>query len=249
MLINYIKSILENALKFSISRKEHPLIGNTFKYFTTHPVAGLNKKRLLGILSRVSRIVESWHYARIMDVASGGGLISSAIAESLRGMYGNSCSVVGVDINSSELELARSFAEHYGYPVSFIRADVVNETSWKNQVEQELSGPPNVVILAYALHHLPNVSQFLDNLYGWLPNDSILIINEENPISPIFRLKHIVRTLIQNDTKEENHHSFEEWRALLVSSGFEVDNPEGLDILCYVPDKYRWSILFNARKT
>jgi hypothetical protein len=108
-----------------------------------------------------------------------------------------------------------------------------------------------VVVLAYALHHLPDVEHFLDRLGKWLDPQARLIINEENPKSPLFRIKHLVRGIIQRDTETEWHRSVDAWQMMLRRFGFATE-PDlvGLDPFQFPwpkGDRHRWSLVFGAK--
>jgi hypothetical protein len=126
------------------------------------------------------------------------------------------------------------------------------DSGWEASVTQVLGGKPDVITLAYALHHLPGVESFVARLTRWLDPGAMLLVNEENPRSPLFRLKHVVRTFLQHDTEEEWHRSFPEWRAMLERNGFSVPaRPVGVDLLPGLGSMWPggcWSLVFSAEK-
>ncbi|MCM2324651.1 MAG: class I SAM-dependent methyltransferase [Oligoflexia bacterium] len=238
---------------------QDPAVRSTFGYFSSHPVAPLNRKRLLSILqvlqSRGS-LLPPVHGAppegrpmRVLDLACGGGVITCAIAAL-------GFRAVGVDFSAEELRMARLFAFEETLDGVFLQADLLTETpwesSWEKNVEQTLGGKPDAVVLAYALHHFADPGKLLKRLSAWVQPGTLLVINEENPRSPLFRLKHKVRGLIQHDTETEFHQSHDEWRRLLEAHGFKAaQTPTGLDLLPGLgrlrPEKC-WSLVFTAQR-
>ena len=243
------RSILEAAARFHSEHKEEAGIGDTFGYFTDHPVAGLNRRRLQAILSRLEqRRRELGRPLRILDVACGGGLITGAAAAG-----GNT--VFGIDLSDGEISLAQRFnattPPPEGGTVRFASGNVIDDADWEKLAEQHLQGKPDAIILAYALHHLPKVDRFCERVGKWLDPGALLVINEENPKAPMFRLKHQVRTWIQKDTEEEWHRTYSRWKELLEPCGFRVGDPVGLDPLPGLGSLFPlrcWSLVFSARK-
>ncbi|MCM2279512.1 MAG: class I SAM-dependent methyltransferase [Oligoflexia bacterium] len=235
---------------------QDPAARNSFGYFSSHPVAPLNRKRLLAML----RALQDWRKRhpsqngeprplRVLDLACGGGIITCAIAAlGLR--------TVGVDANPEELRMARLFAFEEALDGVFLEADLLEDQPgklpWEVAVERTLGGKPDAVVLAYALHHFSDPDKLLSRLSAWLEPGTLLLINEENPLSPLFRLKHRVRGVIQRDTAGEFHRSHAQWRALLESTGFvSVAPPAGLDFfpgLGRLRPESCWSLVFTAQR-
>lgn len=248
LLAKQSRTILQAAQRFYARHRNQPEVRRTFGYFTHHPVAPLNQRRLRVLLEELDQERHERtekRPLRILDLACGGGLITAAIAS-----LGNR--TLGVDLDPAEIRLAQLFTSEERLDGVFMRADLIQEQDWETRVEQTLGGKPDVVTMAYALHHLPQVEQFLERLGRWLPSGAALIVNEENPESPLFRLKHRVRGVIQKDTETEWHRSFDGWRTALRSAGFETARgPRGLD---FIPGLGRlaplrcWSLVFMARK-
>jgi len=239
-----VAETLKDAANFRRARIADVAARRTFGYFTHHPVASLNRKRLALLLDSTHTLAPPGSAARVLDIACGGGIVTGAVSA-----LGHR--TLGIDISTDEIRLAKDFARYSGHGGVFWNADVLNQTSWERTAEETLGGKPTVVLLAYALHHLPQVAVFIERLGRWLDSGSSLVINEENPDSPLFRLKHRVRGWLQNDTGDEWHRSFAEWSCLLENSGFAVSRPRGADPL---PGMGRfapgcsWSLIFTARR-
>jgi len=236
-----VKHVIQKAKAFAASHAASPGIGTTFGYFTSHPVAALNHRRLALIISGISSRAAG-KQLRILDVACGGGLIASACA-----MAGHR--VLGVDIDAGEIALAREFAAFCGSAgASFETIDATNPDNFEI-FEKHLGGKPDVVLLAYALHHLPDPPATLSAFASWLPPGTVLIINEENPLSPLFLLKHALRSVIQRDTAEEHQLKYSMWKKQLEAAGFAAAPPAGADPLLgsRVP-LAAWSIVFTATR-
>jgi 2-polyprenyl-3-methyl-5-hydroxy-6-metoxy-1,4-benzoquinol methylase len=241
-----VKKTLQHAESFYRRHSREKAVGLTYGYFTHHPVAPLNRKRLkilLGILEERSQ--ELKRPLRVLDLACGGGLITCAIAT-----LGHR--TLGLDLSHEEIRMARLFAQEETLDGMFEQTDLLADPDWEKRVEETLGGRPDVVTLAYALHHLPpdRIEAFAQRLGKWLGTGSLLLINEENPSSPLFRLKHQVRTLIQKDTEVEWHRTYRGWRDLLEPAGFRLGaHPIGADMipaLGAVAPGLCWSLVFTA---
>jgi 2-polyprenyl-3-methyl-5-hydroxy-6-metoxy-1,4-benzoquinol methylase len=241
-----VKKLIQCAESFTRSHSNEKAIGSTYGYFTHHPVAPLNRKRLKTMLEALeTRAGELKRPLRILDLACGGGIITSAMATAGH-------RVLGIDLSREEIRLAKLFAQENGLGGMFIQADLLNDPEWEKATEHTLGGKPDVITLAYALHHLPKVEGFIRRLSQWLDPEALLLVNEENPQSPLFRLKHRVRTWIQKDTDVEWHRSFTGWKEILEENGFSVESPQGLDMvptLGKLSPGLCWSLVFTARKT
>ena len=241
-----LKRVLRSAQSFTHRHQKEPAIFLTYQYFTHHPVARLNQRRLLALLEAAGRrSAELRRPLRILDLACGGGLITCALAS-----MGHR--TLGIDLNTSEIRMARLFAQEEKLDGMFQQADLLADPNWERSAQETLGGKPDIVTLAYALHHLPEVSPFLKRLGRWLDPPSQLLINEENPDAPMFRLKHRVRSWIQKDTESEWHRTLGEWTRLIEAQGFRVSpKVTGLDLLPGMsrvkPDKC-WSIVFTAQR-
>jgi 2-polyprenyl-3-methyl-5-hydroxy-6-metoxy-1,4-benzoquinol methylase len=218
----------------------------TFGYFTRHPVAPLNRRRLRLLLDAVEAESRKRDRAlRILDLACGGGLVTAAVAS-----LGHR--TLGIELDPHEVKLAQEFNRESGLDAVFWQADLVKDPFWERTAEEILGGKPDIVLLAYALHHIPQAEYFVDRLGRWLPAGATLVINEENPASPLFRLKHEVRSWIQRDTEQEWHRTWSEWAKILERSGFQPSRPQGTDL---IPAWARlggpgrcWSLVFTATR-
>ncbi len=249
MSLAYLDTVLdrhlEHARKYLNAHPEAPGIQDTFGYFTRHPVAPLNRKRLRLILAELERQKsDKGRPLRILDLACGGGIISTAAAA-----LGHR--VLGMDLNPSETRLAEGFTcAIQETRAQFLTVDLMKNPDWERTATERLGGKPDVILLAYALHHLPDVPALLKRFASWLDAGSVLLVNEENPHSPTFRLKHLVRTVIQRDTEVEHHRSLGGWRRLLEAQGFRISSLAGADILPatgrWAP-RMCWSLVFTAK--
>jgi len=234
---------LKHAASFLRRHSKDPRVGSTYGYFTRHPVAPLNRKRLILLLEQLDSISEELKRSlRVVDLACGGGIITCAIA-----MGGHRA--LGLDLSSEEIHLAKLFALEEGLEGVFQQTDLMQEESWEAQAELILGGKPDVVVLAYALHHLPDAEAFIERVSRWLPPGARLLINEENPESALFRLKHRVRTWIQKDTETEWHRSYEQWKKMIEARQFQVAPALGADLmpgLARVAPGQSWSLVFTA---
>lgn len=241
--IEIVKKMTQHAENFFKKHKTKQGVSQTFGYFTHHPVAPLNQKRLFLLLETLQEISKKQSGSlRILDLCCGGGLIACTLASSGH-------RVLGLDINPEEIALARLFAQEELLNGFFDQTDLLQNPDWELKAENALGGKPHIVVLCYALHHIFEVERLLARLSKWLPAGSVLLINEENPSSPLFRLKHWVRGYLQNDTDVEWHRTHEGWKSLLISAGFQVSQIENAaDFLPFFPPEKQWSILFHAEK-
>lgn len=241
-----VDEILRQAKPFFKLHEGEPSVEATFKYFTQHPVAPLNRKRLAMLLEKVEEHADrAGRRLRVLDLACGGGLITCAIAQ-----LGHQS--LGLDLSPEEVGWASRFAADAKLSGDFAVADLVEDPAWERSVETTLKGKPDIVVLAYALHHLPRVEEFVARLGRWLEADACLVINEENPLSPMFQLKHAVRTQLQKDTDVEWHRTYRGWKRMLDERGFQTMKPCGADVvpgLAMIAPGICWSLVFAARRT
>lgn len=244
-LDHILKKVLDTAALFLKEKPYNENVLNTYGYFTQHFVSGLNQKRLRQMLKLIEG--ENRNRSRplkVLDIACGGGLISCAVA-----LFG--CEVLGIDINADDIVMAEAFAEKIGVESKFRVVDVITDPAWEESIEIELQGKPDIIILAYALHHLPEVEIFVERLARWLDHGAKLIVNEENTASISFRVKHMLRTLFQKDTDIEWHRSYNAWRDMLEASGFRVSAPFGFDLMpvsIFRDPVKSWSVVFKCEK-
>ena len=238
------KRVLQRAESFRRRHSNDKNVGRTYGYFTHHPVAPLNRKRLTLLLEALlERSDQLKRPLRVLDLACGGGLITCAIAS-------QGHRTLGLDLSAEEIHLAKLFAQEERLDGMFLQMNLIDDPTWEKTVEHTLGGKPDVITLAYALHHLPQVESFVERLSRWLDPGACLLVNEENPESPLFQLKHRIRTWIQHDTEVEWHRSFDGWKQLLENNRFRVRHePIGADLLPVLgrvrPGKC-WSLVFTA---
>lgn len=246
LVTDTVNDILLQADAFFRLHKGEPSVEATFKYFTDHPVAPLNRKRLAMLLESVEQHADrAGRRLRVLDLACGGGLITCAIAQ-----LGHRS--LGLDLSPKEVGWAYRFAADGKHSGDFAVVDLIEDPAWERSVEATLNGKPDIVVLAYALHHLPRVEEFVARLGRWLDADSRLVINEENPQSPMFQLKHAIRTWVQKDTDVEWHRTYRGWRKILDERGFQTMSPGGADVvpgLATIAPGLCWSLVFTARRT
>jgi 2-polyprenyl-3-methyl-5-hydroxy-6-metoxy-1,4-benzoquinol methylase len=237
----HVDMIVRRAWEFSRAHSADPAIRDTFGYFTRHPIARLNRRRLVALVERTLEEAQRLGRApRVLDLACGGGLIAETIAST-------GAPTLGLDLNEGEIGLAREFAR----AAQFDTANLIEDPHWEGRVEAVLGATPDVVVLAYALHHLPKVEGFVTRLGSWLPPNALVLVNEENPRSPLFRAKHLYRTWVKRNTDEEWHRTYGGWKRLLVEAHFEVGGPAGHDPirwLASIEPELCWSLVFAARR-
>lgn len=240
-----IQKTLSAAAEFVRRHPDDTRVARTFVYFTAHPVAPLNHQRLQALVRKTEDLGRELGRApRILDLACGGGLIANALAHA-------GAQVCGMDLDPAEITLAQEFNRDLIDRVTFAAVDLLEGPDWEQAAERNLGGKPDAVVMAYALHHLPQVEFFLDRLSRWVPVGTRLWVNEENPHSPLFQLKHWVRTWLQKDTEVEWHRTFRGWSNLLERRNWKVTRPTGYDP---IPGWGRlfpslsWSLVFQAER-
>lgn len=241
-----ISLILRSAASFLKRHSHEKSIRQTFGYFIHHPVATLNQKRLRLLLNYTEDYSKALKRPlRILDLTCGGGIITCALAH-----FGHR--VLGIDINSDEIRLAKMFAQEETLNGIFIQTDLIHNPTWERTAEEVLGGKPDIIVLAYALHHIPNANFFLDRLSRWMDPGSILLINEENPESPLFQLKHWFRKHFRNDTETEWHRTYENWKDILEKLDFQllpsIFGADPLPLISSRMPKYCWSLVYAARR-
>lgn len=237
----------QRTLVFRAAKKFYQLYGKTkpeiklsFQYFTEHPIAPLNAKRTDLILDH-ARAIPQANEKILLDFACGGGIIAACLAK-------EGFTVYGLDPDKSEIALAKQFASFVNAPVKYIVGD--SFASWEKQITTSVGKKPEVFVFGYALHHFENIEEFLKRLSQYLPPGSFLIVNEENPNSPLFRLKHRVRTWIQNDTQTEHQRTLSEWTKMLEKNSFTCIAATPADFLPaqWLGTKYAWSYVATFQK-
>ena len=174
-----LRRVLRCAEQFTDRHLQEPAISLTYRYFTHHPVAKLNQKRLQTLLQVVGRrSAELKRPLRVLDLACGGGLITCALAS-----MGHR--TLGLDLNPQEIRMARLFALEEKLDGMFAQTDLLGDPAWERSAQETLGGKPDIVCLAYALHHLPEISPFLKRLSRWLePPRPAPHQRRENPLAP-----------------------------------------------------------------
>lgn len=214
-------------------------LSRSFGYFTSHPFARLNQKRLKAILERIETLAP--RPSRVLDLACGAGIITHCVSD-----LGHRA--VGLDADPREIHWAKLFGQEHRAAGQFLKGDASRLTENFSDIENTLGGRPQIILLAYALHHLPEVEKTLDALLNWIPEDAVILINEENPRSPLFRAKHWLRTKIQKDTDQEWHRTTAQWNQLFGARGWLAwGEPKGIDLLGEVFEE-KWSQLWTLKK-
>lgn len=234
------------ARRFYDRHSTEEAVAATYGYFTHHPFARLNRKRLHLISDLVARQSSAiGRPLRVLDLASGGGLITCALAA-------QGHRAVGLDLSEDEIRMAKMFASEEGSDCEFAQADLVNDDDWELTAQRLLGGKPDVTTLAYALHHFPpdEVARFVSRLSKLLDEGAQVVVNEENLRSPVFRAKHWLRARIQQDTDTEWQRRPSAWRSVFSANQFAVDSPlVGADmtpIIGALAPGWSWSVLFTA---
>ncbi len=242
-IIATVDRVLEGAARFLDANKETPGIEHSYGYFCRHIVASLNRRRLIGIAIAAEQIRgESRDRLKVLELGCGGGIITSTLAS--MGM-----DALGVDIDEIEIALAKNFSTFSGSGAKFIVCDVLND-NWEEAAMRLLGGGPDIIVLAYALHHFRSPESIVDRIAGLVGTRSAVIVNEENPWSPTFRLKHVVRTILQGDTDQEWHKSEGEWVRIFKDRGFGLEGSSAVDmfqLISRVYEKAAWSRLLIFR--
>src|SRR6201988_5064406 len=125
---------LQRAALFLQKHVKEEGVGPTYGYFTRHPVAPLNRRRLEIVLEEIQAISsQKGRPLRILDLACGGGIITCAVAA-----LGHR--VLGMDLSAREIQLAKAFAQEQGRGGAFWRADLLNDQGWESVAEETLGG-------------------------------------------------------------------------------------------------------------
>jgi len=203
-----VADTLTDVKEYYINNREVLGIKDSFGYFTDHPFAKINQWRLREIVK-----FSNGKNIKGLDLACGGGVF-------LKSWEKMGIKAVGIDYSSGEVELARKFLKN-GKNVWVLNEDLLKE-DWKKKVEKKLEGRPNLILLAYALHHLPNVDNFIKKLGLWLGDDwrGKIIVNEEEKNNLLFRVKNLLRWWMQHDTDGEKQRSFKDWEKMFLKYGF-----------------------------
>lgn len=232
---NYICKLNE----FYALNKNIPNIGKSFGYFVDHPFSSLNVRRLRFLYSLIDGYDRN---KQILEIGCGGGILLNLFQ-----YMGFSC--LGVDIDEDEIALAKKFSEYLNCGTLFCCSDIYSSDIDGVLKESFPNTYPDIVLFAYSLHHLPDVDTVAGWISGW-GNNVDVIVNEENPRSIQFRLKHLLRGIIQKDTESEHQETFEYWSSIFNKHGFNEEFLKGIDLIDIklVNERKKWSVLFKLRK-
>ncbi len=198
--------------------------------FFSSPLRRMNWGRMLTILELMDE--EDLRGKKVVDLCCGSGLLSYLFSK-------HGCMVRGVDVDEEMIEVGRLLIDEFkAENVSFISKDVM-----------ELELPPgsqDIILLAYGLHHLKDKELILRRIKVWLKGGGLLIINEENRSSPLFRFKHFLRFKVWGDKIWESHLTYYELKDKLRARGFKVVEERSLDYLPKVPISHAWSVILKA---
>jgi ubiquinone/menaquinone biosynthesis C-methylase UbiE len=124
---------------------------------------------------------------RAMDVGTGTGMVPFEVAR----VAPPRCSIVGVDISTGMIEMARRSAERRGLPesrVAFRRMDA--------EALETRDGEFDVVMSAFALGHMPNPERAVDEMFRSLrPGGRLLITVGSRP--PLFSRSTITHSIAE----------------------------------------------------
>lgn len=205
-------------------------LGRSFGYFTHHPFARLNHHRLDCITAWTRRLLPK--PGRVLEIGCGAGIITQALA--LQGHR-----ALGVDPDAQEIRWAKRFAQEERLNAQFLTGDALSLAEIRTPIEDILGGKPDLLVFAYSLHHIPQVDKAVADLCTWLPPHAAILVNEENPETKLFRVKHRLRAWLQKDTETEWHRCYADWNTLLATQGFV---PIGK------PDSVLWSLTWGLKK-
>jgi len=229
MIKGSMNSDLKEIEHFFRRNKKRDFVKSGLEYFFDSPTESLNKRRVEAMLKMCVDVDGK----NILDLCSGTCLLS--ILLSLRG--GN---IQAVDFDETSIQTAKKLKKELnGKNVKFVNGDILqlNIPSYSQ----------DFIILAYALHHIPEPTKVLEKARKWLKEDGILIVNEENKSAPLFKIKNFVRFKILRDTKWESHFSYSELKKVLSEQRFELMEEETFDYLPF-PNKFKWCIVLKLMK-
>lgn len=241
-LSHHVSFIFDQAYQFYQGLSGVPRLGASFGYFTNHPIAPLNRARTQEILEHIESLPGMFSRRRIVDFACGGGIISAVLEHA-----GNS--VLGIDLDDQELKFARAFAQYTNTQGRFLLGQTSNQ-DWEDVIGECFPQGVDIFLFGYALHHFEDVEQFVSRLGKFMEVGSYVVVNEENPNSPLFQLKNRVRTWIQNDTECEHQRPVAGWDALLEKNGFERVRYTAVDFLpvSLIGKSLAWSYIVTYKK-
>lgn len=221
---------IERVKQYYWQNKEDYFVKQGLKYFFDSPVKWLNEKRLEAILECAGNVSNK----NILDLCCGTGLVS--ILLSMRG--GN---VWGIDADKTSIEIAQKLKNKLNEPkVAFFNDDILKLNIPHNSQD--------IIILAYALHHIQDQLKAINMIRKWLKMDGILILNEENRYAPVFKIKHFVRfKILRRDIVRESHLSYNQLRTMLGERGFELVEEQAFDYVL-LPNRFKWCLLLKAKK-
>ena len=131
--------------------------------------------------------------------------------------------IVGVDISNKMVEIANNCNNNY----KAIVGDLENKNIFK-------SNTFDIIICPMILHHFPNISNVMDNLYYWLKDNGRIVIIEPNGSNPVNKLSKIIRHLIEFllgkeyimhhklATPNETDHSLVDYKKSLKDNGYTL---------------------------
>ena len=124
---------------------------------------------------------------RAMDVGTGTGMVPFEVAR----VAPAGCSIVGVDISTGMIEMARRNAERRGLPPSRVAFRQMDAEALDTR-----DGEYDVMLSAFALGHMPNPERAVDEMFRALrPGGRLLITVGSRP--PLFSVSTITHSLAE----------------------------------------------------
>lgn len=147
---------------------------------------------------------------KILDLCCGNGFLSFWLEKR------TSKKVYGIDIADGFVKVANAYKVKKGYNTQFLITDAENTGFRSNSFD--------IILILDALHHFPDSTDVLKEIYRILKKGGTLIIFEPNPLNPLIVFDRIKRDILEGKWRRdhEKHYGKSEYISSFKKAGFDI---------------------------
>lgn len=181
----------------------------------------------------IVRFCKNFKNKKVLDMGSATGIDFSIPVVSQGGYY------LGADIDPSILK-KKNHAN--------CRYEIVDA----NNIPKRYYNEFDIVICAFLLHHLKNPKKVIKDIQKTLRSNGLLIVCEENTLSPTWKIKQLIRKHLispdkRNTVRAEKHIPIKTLR-FYFKGLFQIENSAYLDEFP-LPKHLKRTVIFKLRKS